>query len=93
MNKRTHNNLCAILIVVLLLAILLVTASCTTFKYSVSKDGVETLSGTTWFKSFKDIHAKRGTFSLEIGESTVDAPNITGDIVCIAKLQAGLTCD
>ena len=73
--------------------LILVLAGCTTFEYSTSDDGVETLSGTTLFKSFKDIHAERGTFKLDIGESSVTAPDITGDIVCLAKLQAGQSCD
>ena len=76
----------------LLILISVFLVGCTTFKYEVV-DGVESLSGTTLFKSFKDIHAERKDFKLDIGESTVDAPNVTGDMVCIAKLQAGLTCD
>ena len=80
------------LLVLLALVMVLVLSGCTAFQYE--REGTtESLSGRTLFKSFKDIHAERDGFKLDIGESNVDAPDVSGDMVCIAKLQAGQECD
>lgn len=79
--------------ILLIILMALVLSGCTTFKYE--KVGAnESLTGTTWFKNFRDIAAKRGEdFSLEIGESTSAPPDVSGDMVCMMKLQAGQTCE
>jgi hypothetical protein len=78
--------------IITLLIIVIVLAGCTTFQYERTAES-EYLKGTTWFKQFKDIKATRPDFTLEIGESNVDAPDISGDMVCMAKLQRGLDCE